>query len=179
VPPVVFVAWVRCAPHAPVRRAAILLWRVAAAACAERFHDLLLDLNELVQDRERDFERQHARHVVRCIERPEQHLALDIGEAQREAVVGRAPRAGLAVLEPVHPLVIVVSRSCGAVFRTITARTRRMPSIGLGRCSDAMYTSLKKLPVVLPEPTGPMIQSEKSCAGLKCLMNALAVNGGL
>jgi hypothetical protein len=55
--------------------------------------------------------------------------------------------------------VIVVSRSCGAVLRTITARTRRMPSIGLGACSDAMYTSLKKLPVVLPEPTGPMIQS--------------------
>ena len=42
--------------------------------------------------------------------------------------------------------------------RTITARDRRMPS-GPFACRPAMYTSFMKMPVVLPDPTGPTIQS--------------------
>jgi hypothetical protein len=44
------------------------------------------------------------------------------------------------------------------VLRTITARVRRMPS-GPGACFLAMTISFMKMPVVLPDPTGPTIQS--------------------
>jgi hypothetical protein len=74
---------------------------------------------------------------------------------------------------------IVVSRNCGAVFRTTTARERRLPSTGDFACNDAMYTSLKKLAVVLPEPTGPMIQSKNNSPLRWCLMNSQAIGGGV
>ncbi len=90
-------------PHPPVGRPAVLHGREAPETRRQRIDDLHGYLDKFVEDGERHFQRQHPGHVVRGIQRSEQHLALDVIEAQRELALGGPPRAGLPVLEPVVP----------------------------------------------------------------------------
>ena len=102
-PPVVLGRRVGRPPHAPVGRPAHDRRRIAPTARRQRVDDGPGNLHELVDDREGHFQGEHACDVLRRIERTEQHLALHVGEAQGEFLLGDLPRPRLSRLEPREP----------------------------------------------------------------------------
>ncbi|MNX54941.1 hypothetical protein D3C86_856850 [compost metagenome] len=102
VPPRVLCAGVGRPPDALPRVAAQQRAGIAAGARLHGVDDLTGDLDELVDHRPGQFQRQHVGHVGWAFQRAEQHLAVHIVEAEYEGLLRGLPLAGDARREPLE-----------------------------------------------------------------------------